>query len=126
MIYSIIQYLEPPSDARYLFASVKSDIPPLTLTPDPQQRTSPSEASPPHILNSDEGVKILRNVGSKVVKRKLSNKSSFFGNHLFIYLDCLPFNPQFYNKIKLLFAESSRIIRNRISFNDYYFFLINY
>ena len=43
-------------------------------------------------LNPEEKRNILRNVGSKSAKRKLSNKSSFFENHLSIYL-CLPFNP---------------------------------
>ena len=36
-------------------------------------------------LNPEEEGKIIRNLGSKALKRKLSNQSSFIGNHLFIY-----------------------------------------
>ena len=36
--------------------------------------------------NFEESGKILRNVGSKIVKRRLSDKYSFIGNHNFIYL----------------------------------------
>ena len=36
-------------------------------------------------LNLEEGRKILQHFGSKFVKRKVSDKSSFIRNHVFIY-----------------------------------------
>ena len=43
-----------------------------------------------------KGRKILRKFGSKAVKRKPSNKYSFIGNHVYLFLDCLTLNPQLY------------------------------